>query len=518
MLKALGLIGLAALALMAPALIHGAPTGDSGGYNYVWTSQIAAEMARGVVYPRWLPQSFEGLGSPTFYFYPPLAHWLSGAFALITDPRRAISIAALVLLFASGAAMYLWLRPRSSYALLGGCLYMLAPYHLADFYERSALAEFGALAWLPLIALAIERQPRRWAGPLLAVSYAGLICTHLPLALLASAILIPPLVVWRAWREPMVAIRCAAAGAAGLALAGFYLAPALTLQGHTLMDQTMWGPGFEPARKSIFEFFGGEPTPGLYLMTALALEWALVAALALVARRDRFWAWMTLWALACAVGLIPLISLPVLEKVQFPWRALAIAEFVGVTAAIAALPRPAALVTAVVIALQSLVLVGHAALGGLKEPVDPGFIARQVDALEYLPAELRPIPTSRPRPELDQLKGPLVRGPAASVQVANDGSVSLKATADGVVTIRRAKFPRWQVESDQGAVPLLPGPLVNFEARAGETYQLAAVRTPAEVAGGWLSLAGLLLTALLALPPRRRRPSGTPWPSEGFSA
>ena len=100
--------------LMAPALIHGAPTTDSGTYNHVWTTQIASEMARGVIYPRWLPHSFEGLGAPTFYFYPPLAYLLSGALAQFLEPGRAISAAAFLLLFGSGLAMYLWLRTKAA--------------------------------------------------------------------------------------------------------------------------------------------------------------------------------------------------------------------------------------------------------------------------------------------------------------------------------------------------------------------------------------------------------------------
>lgn len=505
MIRAATIIGLAALALMAPALLHGAPTLDSGSYNYVWTNQIAAEMARGVVYPRWLPQSFEGLGAPTFYFYPPLAYLLSGALGLVLDTGRAISAAGFLLLYGSGLAMYVWLRPRSKYALLGAILYMLAPYHLADFYERSALAEFGALAWLPLIALAIDRQQARWAPPLLAVSYAGLIATHLPMALLTTAILIPPLVVWRAREHPATAVRCAIAGAAGLALAGLYLLPAMSLQDHTLMDQVMWSAAYDPDRRTIFAFLRGDGPKGLKLMMPLAAAWALVAGVSMMGVRQRFWPLMTLWALACAIGLIPLVSLPIMEKVQIPWRALGIAEFAGVTAAVLAIPRPAALATAAVVSLQSLVVVGHAAFGGPDRPVDPTIIARNIDALEYLPATLNPVPVSRPRPDLSSLAGPPVRGPAYVLATDADGSLALRATGDGEVVIRRATFPRWRVMDGDNEVALASGPLLRFGVEAGKVYRLEAVRTRPEVLGGWLSLAGLGLALLMFVPLRRRR-------------
>ncbi|MGE5500925.1 MAG: integral membrane-like protein [Ignavibacteriales bacterium] len=494
MKKAAGVIGLVALALMAPALIHGAPTADSGSYNYIWTSQIAEEMARGVLYPRWLPRSFEGLGAPTFYFYPPLAYWIAGLLAQVMDAGRALGAAAFVLLYASGLAMYAWLKPRTPYALVGACLYMLAPYHVADFYVRSALAEFGAFAWLPLIALGIDRVDRRSGPPLLAVAYAGLLCTHLPTALLASALLIPPLVIWRCRLQPALLVRCGLAGVAGVLLAAFYLAPALTLQDQTLMQPLLWGHRFDPLPNSALGFFIN-PHPWLVITTEIGAAWALIAVVALMApRTNRLWPILTLATVACAMGLIPLLWLPFLRKIQFPWRALEIVEFVGVTTIALGLSRPLVLAIVAGFAVQALVPFSDAALR--HEPMPPYLTAHQVDALEYLPAEFRPVPQTRSPPDLSHLAGPLVQG-AVQTGAGPDGSVSLRATADGPVTIRRAKFPRWQVSGPRGPAPLLPGPLVSFEARAGESYRLAPVRTPAEAAGLWLSLIGLVLTAAL---------------------
>lgn len=479
---------------MAPALIHGAPTADSGSYNYIWTAQIAQEMARGVIYPRWLLHSFEGLGAPTFYFYPPLAYWIAGLFAQVVDVGRALGAAAFVLLYASGLAMYAWLKPRTPYALIGACLYMLAPYHVADFYVRSALAEFGAFAWLPLIALGIDRVDRRWGPPLLAVAYAGLLCTHLPTALLASVLMIPPLVIWRCRLEPALLVRGGLAGLAGVLLAAFYLAPALTLQDQTLMQPLLWGHRFDPLPNSALGFFLN-PHPWLVITTEVGAAWALIAVVGLMARRtDRLWPILTLVAVACAMGLIPLLSLPFLRKIQFPWRALEIVEFVGVTTIALGLTRPLILAVTAGFAVQALVPLSDAMLK--HEPVPAYLLAHQVDALEYLPADFRPVPQTRAPPDLSALAGPPVRG-ATQTGATADGSLSVKAAADGPVTIRRAKFPRWQVLGPHGAVPQLPGPLIAFNARAGETYRLVPVRTLAETVGLWLSLAGLLITAAL---------------------
>ncbi|MGE5502260.1 MAG: hypothetical protein ACM3W4_10075, partial [Ignavibacteriales bacterium] len=278
-------------------------------------------------------------------------------------------------------------------------------------------------------------------------------------------------------------------------------APAVLLQRYTLLDQLMWVPRFSPAHWSVFTLFRPGAEPALGVMVMLALKWAAVAIVALLVRRGRlFWSLMTLWALACAIGLIPLTSLPGLDRVQFPWRALAIAEFAAVTA-VALAPRALApVIAAAAVCAQTLFPLADAAFAGVIAPADPALAQRGVDAVEYLPASLRPLPKTMSRPDLHAFDGPLVRGSVSAVTVGPRGSITLTATREGPVEIRRATFPRWRVTAHGKAVALAPGPLIRFEARAGQTYRLEAVRTSAETLGLSLSLLGLLLT--LALPLR----------------
>jgi uncharacterized membrane protein len=181
-----------ALLLLLPALVRAPMTNDSFWIDWVWADQFNAALRGGVLYPRWLPQSHGGLGSPVFYFYPPLAFYVSGAAGLVGLSTYNSVLAAFGLALAgSGYAMYQWLTNWAKHPLLGAILYMIAPYHLLDFYERGAQAESLAVVLIPLIALGL-RDKRPF---LLAISYAGLILTHLPLALLASLFLIFPYVL-----------------------------------------------------------------------------------------------------------------------------------------------------------------------------------------------------------------------------------------------------------------------------------------------------------------------------------
>lgn len=85
-------------------------------------------------------------------------------------------------------------------ALLGSILYMLAPYHIYNIYWRSAVGEYTALAFLPLIPAALsllygsqlpDRHQAKVACAELVVAFGALVQTHiisLELATLATAI------------------------------------------------------------------------------------------------------------------------------------------------------------------------------------------------------------------------------------------------------------------------------------------------------------------------------------------
>ena len=71
-----------AIALTVPALLSPQMTHDSFWIDWVWADQFTAELAKGNFYPRWLPLSHGGLGSPVFYYYPPLAFYACALFGL----------------------------------------------------------------------------------------------------------------------------------------------------------------------------------------------------------------------------------------------------------------------------------------------------------------------------------------------------------------------------------------------------------------------------------------------------
>ena len=184
------IVGLAIL-LFLPACLFAPMLRDSFWIDWVWSDQFTAELAKGHLYPRWLPLSNGGQGAPSFYFYPPIAFYVSGFFGLLgLSTYQAILGCFAIALALSGYTMFAWLR-GTPHPLLGALLFMAAPFHIFDFYSRGAQAEFLGIALLPLVALGLRRASE-YRPTLLAFSYAALILTHLPLALLTSLFLIAP--------------------------------------------------------------------------------------------------------------------------------------------------------------------------------------------------------------------------------------------------------------------------------------------------------------------------------------
>lgn len=480
-----------AVIAMLPSLIFGPARSDSIDYNVIWTSQFGSEMARGNLYPRWLPHSFEGLGSPAFYFYPPLTFWIAGTFdALGLSTLTAINATALLVLFSSGATMYLWLRDRSPWPLIGAIAYMIAPYHLMmDFYVRGALAEFAAFAWLPLIALAIERIPDKRALLLLAISYAGLILTHLPTAMLAGIFLIAPLSLWNLRRDRSALVPLVAGGAFAFGLSSFFLLPALTLQDE-ISASLLWTNYFTPSTWTFFSSGDRLADP---------VVWFLALGLIFLSLSTRsIWTVITVVTALAAAGLIPLIwEIEPLIRAQFPWRVLAVAEFAAITSFAMGLKLSRTVAGALAAIACAYLIWGITSARKLSEPLDyDRWVSQYPDAAEYLPKGF----------DFGLLSNTLKRTPDLQKWAHLPAGETIAVSENGTVTFRRAAFPIWKVVDQNGQEVDYHGPMIQFRAEAG-TYSLQRVRLWQETIGGLVSLLAAIGLGIIFLGGKRARTS-----------
>ncbi len=186
-------------------------TGVDGSELLLLVGQYSRLVAKGALLPRWVPSGFYGFGSPTFYFYPPIAFYLAALVRVLTgiaNPAvlfHATSFLATIGSFLSARFLLKSLGSKNYQKNIGALLYTFAPYRLAELYSRSSITCHVAYAFLPLVWLGAVEIVRggsigRWkATVLLGVSSALIALTNIPLMLItAGTLALAAIVCWRA--------------------------------------------------------------------------------------------------------------------------------------------------------------------------------------------------------------------------------------------------------------------------------------------------------------------------------
>lgn len=355
-----GVVVLAALLAGLP-LLSGSLLGGHDVATYLMYAAQGGALARvGVVLPAWGAELNGGFGGPGLLFYPPLVN-VPHVLLLLAGlpPAWGLGLAAVGALAASGLALLAWGRAAGlgRGALAAALVYVASPYRMVDLYERTALSEHLAFLFPPLVLLALSAarpasRARRAAFAALAV--AGLLLSNLPAAVLFGGVLALLVLLPSFERERRLA---AVAGALlGGALAAFALVPA-ALSGRWCATELFYSGGsplFRPSQHVLFGAAALNPEFGrsvslavLSLAALLLAAWGLGRWLKVEDARATPWA---LVALAAFVATLPPAGplwdfLPVLSKLQFPWR-LAAVMTLALAALVAFLPRRAGLAVA----------------------------------------------------------------------------------------------------------------------------------------------------------------------------
>lgn len=231
------------------------PQTDDAKCHVTWFIHFFAQFSAGEIYPRWLPNMNAGLGSPAFFYYPPLSSWFTSVLNLLwptSDAWLAVGRSASVAWVASGLAMYAWLQTFSPrrWALVAALVFLAGPYRAtADIYLRGALAEHWAFVWLPLMLWATqnlmvshENRVRSWC--LLSLLFALLLLTHPPTAIIFAPVVLAFAVFTtssRSWQNVCWAL---AAMGFGAFLSAIYLLPALGTEQFVWMEEMRTGAFF----------------------------------------------------------------------------------------------------------------------------------------------------------------------------------------------------------------------------------------------------------------------------------
>lgn len=212
-------------------------TGYDAWIHLNWLEQFPRLFREGNLYPRWMPDSFWGFGSPAFYFYPPLTYWC-GSLVSFINPSPVFIYQTLGLLgtIASVWTCNLYLRSivvSKRSALMGALVYGVFPYRFIDLYLRNALGEHIAFVFLPLIFLTVEialNESRRKAllhsVIISGIAWGGLFLVNIPTAMIVIVIT-PVYCIIRAYdKKKYVRLVLPLSGAfLGVLIAMIYLLP-----------------------------------------------------------------------------------------------------------------------------------------------------------------------------------------------------------------------------------------------------------------------------------------------------
>ncbi len=325
------LIGCTALLAAGTLIVRANSCGHDFDFHLLSWMEVARAWHTGLAYPRWVQDANYGAGEPRLIFYPPASWLLGGLLGTISGWHAAPVLFVLLALLGAGASMYLlareWASPPA--ATFAACFYVANPYAMFVVYERSALGELLAGAWLPLMVLFALRT-RSSIAPL-GLSVAALWLTNSPAAVVGSYMLaVLALGMWIAEGKPWPALRAAGGMALGLGLAAFYIVPAAFEQRWVQIDRAII-PGMRVEDSFLF----ARTANAFHDHVLWTASWIFIAELT-VASIAAYLAWRrragghVRIVLTALLPVIVWLQLPVSDVIwkltphmkflQFPWR------------------------------------------------------------------------------------------------------------------------------------------------------------------------------------------------------
>jgi hypothetical protein len=528
-----------------PMLLHGPLVdGHDSSEHLNYMKHFSDQFWQGNLYPRWLIDMNKGLGSASYFVYPPLSDYA----CVLLEPAakllhfNAFNVAAWLSLLGSGITALLWLQTFVSKRVATACssLYMLMPYHLAiNLYRRCDIPECWGFVWMPLLLYftlgIIAGRRRDLIG--FSVAFALMIFSHV--VSVAMFFWIPiclGIVLSVPGRKARSAIRVVLAMGLGTGISAVYLLSALNNAKYIPVSRLMKDDIWDYQLGNQLVFFGR----GLFVHRAheyflQTVSWAVVSMAIIVVtcgtaaakwERRGLRVIVMFWIAVCSFSVLMMskVSWPLWdhvhllhEAVQFPWRLNGIL-CIGALALIAIyLSRaPGEVGVLRVISLGVLILVIGAwlfAYGNVwrRYKVD---VAQNEDQLindddGWLRAWIAP-GTSQ-RAALNASFGPktrfkegigstqLLMWKPRQIEIETNGSTG------GWVMINQLYYPTWKAELiDQGGLvavrPAVPEGLLEVQAPPGNHRILIHIPVSlAEYMGRWLSILSILLCVALGV-------------------
>lgn len=328
----------------------GLPLTHDGQDHIARIANFYQNLLEGNIIPRWAGNLNWGYGHPIMEFLYPLPSYISSFFHFLgfslIDSVKIVFGGSMIF---SGIFMYLWLSSfLGKYAgLIGGLLYVFAPYRFINLYVRGDIGEHLAFVFIPLVfyfifKLSIKVQTQYIFGG--AFSLAFLILSHNAISL----ILVPAIlgyglyICWLKKFNKNLVIAISGCIVLGFGLSAFFWIPGLLEGKYTLRNIVTTGSFIDRFVKPETLFYGpwNYGGTGEFTVQLGILQWAFLILSPLtffiIKRKKDKKSSLVLGAIAytlIAIFLMVSISnfiwerIILLQNFQFPWRFLSITVF-----------------------------------------------------------------------------------------------------------------------------------------------------------------------------------------------
>ena len=556
----------AVAALLSPGFFFRAHDAD---HTVFYLIEFDASIRDGILWPRWSPDHAMGYGYPFWVVYAPLAYFAAEVFHLLgVGFTASIKIVMALSALFGGWGMYALLRRwwgrngiGRGAALVGGLVYVYAPYHLLTLYVRAAFAEYVAMAWFPWVILAFD-DVVEWGGlrriALAALALGALFLTHSATLMVFTPLLAIYLLFalvrktirqrreQESWRQVIGSFaQVVAAGLLAVGLAAIFLLPLAAEQGAVqqkdwVAENYLYQKHFVWPNQFVDPFWGfgfsddpTGPNDGMsFQLGIVGVVLALVAAVVGLRRashRRGQTAFFVVALLAVLLLMMPLAR-PVWDAfgpaalIQFPWRLLSTASLFLAILAGAAVGNtlgtgegsqfPAAHVLGLVVMLASLAFTvpQYTDIQPIDESVQSimRFELAYPDMIGHTAAVQEPFTESPLLPQYlagEPLQKVALIAGSGEVETLRTGGSSVDARVNldspSTVLFYTYDFPGWRATVDgQPAAHRTEPPygLIAVDVPAGDhRVSIRHGGTPDRDAGTWISVVSLALVAGLLI-------------------
>lgn len=352
----ISLMLLAVFISMSPLFFFGIPSGHDSHQHFQFAQIYYDSLISGRLVPTWSAFENYGFGGIGTRFYPPLGYYTLAIARIITGNWfDATGVTFSFWMIVGCLGVYFWSREFFSKAesSLAGIFYALSPFHLAQIYQFFTYGEFVASSIIPfsfLFATRFCRQKKLADLLLLSCSYALLILSHIPSALIVSitlAIYSAMILDWKQWVKSISGL--GTAFLVGAAASSFHWIKVVTEMNWLNHTTPTFSTGLYDYKNYFFPYsisftgnFWATYLWLLFVVTILAsLSLLLPAIFSLIKRtqttaiKDFRGAMITgAFALFMSTPLSLFIweAIPVLQRIQFAWRWFSVVTIVGVIA------------------------------------------------------------------------------------------------------------------------------------------------------------------------------------------